>query len=209
MKTTYKAFFICIAGLEASGSVGARPWPEPSLYPSEISTWRRRLDTVNDLVVKDLGLADSGERRSKSLKPRCRPMHCARKKRRNETTQRRPDHGSRFDMTIQTAVLDRNAGRVGQRCAGRAAISSRRRITPPLPLPPVTFQCSQSRAETLEEYWDYVCRIFDWGRDTTCNMILDDGGDATMFALWGYQVEAGRGAFQLHRTKKRKSSLRP
>src|SRR6478672_4888077 len=47
------------------------------------------------------------------------------------------------------------------------------------------------KGETLEDYWNYVVRIFDWGRDTTCNMILDDGGDATMFALWGYRVEKG------------------
>ena len=38
-------------------------------------------------------------------------------------------------------------------------------------------------------------RIFDWGQDTTCNMILDDGGDATMFALWGARVEAGETLF--------------
>src|SRR5688500_6245446 len=51
------------------------------------------------------------------------------------------------------------------------------------------------KGETLEEYWDYVVRIFDWGRDTTCNMILDDGGDATMFALWGARVEGGEALF--------------
>ena len=38
-------------------------------------------------------------------------------------------------------------------------------------------------------------RIFDWGQDDTCNMILDDGGDATMFALWGARVEAGEALF--------------
>ena len=47
------------------------------------------------------------------------------------------------------------------------------------------------KGESLAEYWDYVGRIFDWGEDDTCNMILDDGGDATMFALWGARVEAG------------------
>ncbi|GAD48388.1 adenosylhomocysteinase [Caenibius tardaugens NBRC 16725] len=47
------------------------------------------------------------------------------------------------------------------------------------------------KGESLAEYWDYVGRIFDWGDDATCNMILDDGGDATMFALWGARVEAG------------------
>jgi adenosylhomocysteinase len=51
------------------------------------------------------------------------------------------------------------------------------------------------KGETLEEYWDYVIRIFDWGQDETCNMILDDGGDATMFALWGARVEAGETLF--------------
>src|SRR5579884_3443831 len=51
------------------------------------------------------------------------------------------------------------------------------------------------KGESLEEYWDYVTRIFDWGRDTTANMILDDGGDATMFALWGYRVEKGEQLF--------------
>ncbi|WDA40861.1 adenosylhomocysteinase [Erythrobacter sp. BLCC-B19] len=51
------------------------------------------------------------------------------------------------------------------------------------------------KGETLAEYWDYVGRIFDWASeadpDLTCNMILDDGGDATMFALWGARLEAG------------------
>src|SRR6187549_809784 len=52
------------------------------------------------------------------------------------------------------------------------------------------------KGETLEEYWDYAARIFDWGQDETCNMILDDGGDATMFALWGARVEAGEALFE-------------
>jgi len=51
------------------------------------------------------------------------------------------------------------------------------------------------KGESLQDYWDYVVRIFDWGTDETCNMILDDGGDATMFALWGARVEAGEPLF--------------
>ncbi|MDQ3479530.1 MAG: adenosylhomocysteinase, partial [Pseudomonadota bacterium] len=42
----------------------------------------------------------------------------------------------------------------------------------------------------------YAARIFDWGPDTTANLILDDGGDATMFALWGARVEAGEQLFE-------------
>ena len=49
------------------------------------------------------------------------------------------------------------------------------------------------KGESLADYWDYVGRIFDWddGTGRTANMILDDGGDATMFALWGARIEAG------------------
>ena len=49
------------------------------------------------------------------------------------------------------------------------------------------------KGESLAEYWDYVGRIFDWddGNGQTANLILDDGGDATMFALWGARIEAG------------------
>ncbi|WP_391562848.1 adenosylhomocysteinase [Novosphingobium sp.] len=51
------------------------------------------------------------------------------------------------------------------------------------------------KGESLADYWDYVGSIFDWG-DHTANMILDDGGDATMFALWGARVEAGEDLFE-------------
>src|ERR1051326_4068524 len=50
------------------------------------------------------------------------------------------------------------------------------------------------KGESLAEYWDYVGDIFNWGADgdgTTANIILDDGGDATMFALWGAKLERG------------------
>jgi adenosylhomocysteinase len=48
------------------------------------------------------------------------------------------------------------------------------------------------KGETLEEYWDYADRIFFFGgEDGTANLILDDGGDATMYILLGARVEAG------------------
>ncbi|MBM9596263.1 adenosylhomocysteinase [Roseitranquillus sediminis] len=46
------------------------------------------------------------------------------------------------------------------------------------------------KGETLEEYWDYADRIFDFGSEPA-NMILDDGGDATLYILLGARVEAG------------------
>ena len=46
------------------------------------------------------------------------------------------------------------------------------------------------KGETLEEYWDYVDRLFDWGNGETANMILDDGGDATLLVLLGAKAES-------------------
>ena len=46
------------------------------------------------------------------------------------------------------------------------------------------------KGETLPEYWEYADRIFDFG-DKPANMILDDGGDATLYILMGARVEEG------------------
>jgi len=47
------------------------------------------------------------------------------------------------------------------------------------------------KGETLAEYWEYVDRIFDWSDGKPANLILDDGGDATMYILLGARMEAG------------------
>ena len=48
------------------------------------------------------------------------------------------------------------------------------------------------KGETLAEYWEYTDRIFQFGGEGgTCNLILDDGGDATLYILMGARVEAG------------------
>ncbi|MBJ6988992.1 MULTISPECIES: adenosylhomocysteinase [unclassified Devosia] len=45
------------------------------------------------------------------------------------------------------------------------------------------------KGETLEEYWEFTDRMMDWGNGETPNMILDDGGDATMYVLVGAKAE--------------------
>ena len=46
------------------------------------------------------------------------------------------------------------------------------------------------KGETLEEYWEYTHRIFEWSDGGTPNMILDDGGDATLLVHLGLKAEA-------------------
>ncbi|TCS61650.1 adenosylhomocysteinase [Varunaivibrio sulfuroxidans] len=45
------------------------------------------------------------------------------------------------------------------------------------------------KGETLEEYWDYTHRLFEWGDGGVANMILDDGGDATLLIHLGCDAE--------------------
>ena len=47
------------------------------------------------------------------------------------------------------------------------------------------------KGETLKEYWEYVDSIFTWSEDSFANMILDDGGDATLYIILGAKAESG------------------
>src|SRR4249919_881767 len=47
------------------------------------------------------------------------------------------------------------------------------------------------KGESLKDYWDYTLRLFEWGDGGMPNMILDDGGDATLFVHLGVRAEAG------------------
>ena len=45
------------------------------------------------------------------------------------------------------------------------------------------------KGESLKDYWDYTAKLFEWHGGGTPNMILDDGGDATMFVHQGFRAE--------------------
>src|SRR5512142_2409261 len=51
------------------------------------------------------------------------------------------------------------------------------------------------KGESLKDYWDYTAKLFEWHGGGTPNMILDDGGDATMFVHQGYRAEQGDTVF--------------
>src|SRR5213083_1757328 len=51
------------------------------------------------------------------------------------------------------------------------------------------------KGETLKDYWDYTAKLFEWHGGGYPNMILDDGGDATMFVHQGMRAEKGDTVF--------------
>ena len=113
---------------------------------------------------------------------------------REEYAASQPLKGARIagslHMTIQTAVLIETLVALGRRSAlGSAATSSRPRTMPRRRSPRPASRCSPTRARRCEEYWDFTDRMMDWGNGQTPNMILDDGGDATMLVLTGAKAE--------------------
>jgi adenosylhomocysteinase len=150
---------------------------------------------AHDYVIADIGLADFGRREINIAETEMPGLMALR----SEFGASQPLKGARIvgslHMTIQTAVLIETLTALGAdvRWASCNIFSTQDHAAAAIAASGVPVFAV--KGETLEEYWDYVVRIFDWGQDQTCNMILDDGGDATMFALWGARVEAGETLF--------------
>lgn len=148
-----------------------------------------------DYVVKDISLADFGRKEIEIAETEMPGLMALRE----EFGAEKPLKGARITgslhMTIQTAVLIETLAELGAeiRWASCNIFSTQDHAAAAIAARGIPVFAV--KGETLEEYWDYVVRIFDWGTDTVCNMILDDGGDATMFALWGARVEAGEALF--------------
>jgi adenosylhomocysteinase len=151
--------------------------------------------TFDDYIVRDLDLAAFGRKEIEIAETEMPGLMALRE----EFGASQPLKGARITgslhMTIQTAVLIETLTALGAqvRWASCNIFSTQDHAAAAIAATGVPVFAI--KGETLEEYWDYVIRIFDWGQDQTCNMILDDGGDATMFALWGARVEAGETLF--------------
>ncbi len=145
----------------------------------------------NDYVIRDIELAAFGRKEIEIAETEMPGLMALR----SEFGESKPLKGARITgslhMTIQTAVLIETLTALGAqvRWASCNIFSTQDHAAAAIAASGVPVFAI--KGETLEEYWDYVVRIFDWGQEETCNIILDDGGDATMFALWGARVEAG------------------
>ncbi|QSB44144.1 adenosylhomocysteinase [Altererythrobacter sp. FM1] len=148
------------------------------------------MSNFNDYVIKDIGLADYGRAEIAIAETEMPGLMALRA----EYGSQQPLKGARITgslhMTIQTAVLIETLVALGAevRWATCNIFSTQDHAAAAIAAQDIPVFAI--KGESLAEYWDYVGKIFDWG-DTTANLILDDGGDATMFALWGARIEAG------------------
>ncbi len=146
-----------------------------------------------DYVVADIALADFGRAEIAIAETEMPGLMALR----TEYGASQPLKGARITgslhMTIQTAVLIETLVALGAEVRWATCNIFSTQDHAAAAIAAAGIPVFAVKGESLADYWDYVGKIFDWddGSGRTANMILDDGGDATMFALWGARIEAG------------------
>ncbi len=149
--------------------------------------------TQQDYVIADIGLADFGRAEIAIAETEMPGLMALRR----EFGASQPLKGARITgslhMTIQTAVLIETLVALGAEVRWATCNIYSTQDHAAAAIAAAGIPVFAIKGESLADYWDYVGRIFDWddGTGQTTNLILDDGGDATMFALWGARIEAG------------------
>ena len=142
-----------------------------------------------DYAVADLSLADFGRKEMQIAEYEMPGLMALREKYGEE----KPLKGARITgslhMTIQTAMLIETLQQLGAKVRwascnvfstqDHAAAAIAKKGTPVFAV----------KGESLEDYWEYTDRILDWGNNKGPNLILDDGGDATLFVHLGVKAE--------------------
>ena len=150
---------------------------------------------AGDYIVKDISLAEFG-RKEISLAETEMPGLMAT---REEYGPKKPLKGARIagslHMTIQTAVLIETLVALGAdvRWVSCNIYSTQDHAAAAIAAAGVPVFAI--KGESLKDYWDYTAKLFEWHGGGTPNMILDDGGDATMLVHNGLRAEQGDIAF--------------
>ncbi len=142
-----------------------------------------------DYKVADISLADWGRKEIDIAETEMPGLMAVRE----EFGPKQPLKGARIagslHMTIQTAVLIESLKALGAdvRWASCNIYSTQDHAAAAIAA--TGTPVFAVKGESLEEYWDYTHRILEWGDGGTPNMILDDGGDATLLVHLGVQAE--------------------
>ncbi len=142
-----------------------------------------------DYVVKDIGLADFGRVEIQLAEQEMPGLMAMRQ----EFGKSKPLKGARITgslhMTIQTAVLIETLQQLGAKVRWASCNIFSTQDHAAAAIAKAGTPVFAYKGETLEEYWDYTDRILDWGNGQGPNMILDDGGDATLYVHLGLKAE--------------------
>ena len=144
-----------------------------------------------DYVVADISLADWGRKELDIAETEMPGLMSLRE----EYSKSQDLKGARIagclHMTIQTAVLIETLKVLGAdiRWASCNIFSTQDHAA--AVIAKAGIPVFAKKGETVQEYWEYVDKIFDWSDGGYPNMILDDGGDATSYIIFGAKMESG------------------
>ncbi|MDK9725805.1 MAG: adenosylhomocysteinase [Sterolibacteriaceae bacterium MAG5] len=147
------------------------------------------MNAVTDYVVADMALADWGRKEIRIAETEMPGLMAIRE----EFAKSQPLKGARITgslhMTIQTAVLIETLTALGAevRWASCNIFSTQDHAAAAIAKDGIAVFAV--KGETLVDYWDYTHRIFEWPDGGYSNMILDDGGDATLLLHLGSRAE--------------------
>jgi len=143
-----------------------------------------------DYLVRDIGLAEFGRREIEIAETEMPGLMALRA----EYGQTQPLKGARIagslHMTIQTAVLIETLVALGAQVRWASCNIFSTQDHAAAAIAEDGIPVFAVKGETLTEYWDYCDRIFQFA-EGGANLILDDGGDATLYVLTGARVEEG------------------
>ncbi|MCU0808174.1 MAG: adenosylhomocysteinase [Candidatus Contendobacter sp.] len=146
-----------------------------------------------DYHVADLSLADWGRKEIAIAETEMPGLMAVREEYRAQQPLKGARIAGSLHMTIQTAVLIETLAALGAdiRWASCNIFSTQDQAAAAIAANGVSVFAY--KGESLEEYWDFTHRILQWRDGGTPNMILDDGGDATLLVTLGARAERDRG----------------
>ncbi|TDQ62100.1 adenosylhomocysteinase [Maritalea mobilis] len=144
---------------------------------------------TQEYAVKDLSLADYGRKEIEMAEVEMPGLMAIRQ----EFAASQPLKGARIagslHMTIQTAVLIETLVALGAEVRWASCNIYSTQDHAAAAIAAAGIPVFAHKGETLEEYWDFADRLFEFDNGEMANMILDDGGDATMLVLNGAKAE--------------------
>jgi adenosylhomocysteinase len=142
-----------------------------------------------DYRVADMGLAEWGRKEIAIAETEMPGLMAIRNKYRKEQPLKGARIAGSLHMTIQTAVLIETLADLGAevRWASCNIFSTQDHAAAAIAARGIPVYAY--KGESLEEYWEFTHKIMMWHDGGTPNMILDDGGDATLLAILGSKAE--------------------
>jgi adenosylhomocysteinase len=151
---------------------------------------KKAISKKQDYLVKDLSLAEFGRKEMDLAEYEMPGLMALREKYGEEKPLKGANITGSLHMTIQTAMLIETLQILGAKVRWASCNIYSTQDHAAAAIAVTGTPVFAVKGETLEEYWDYTDRILDWGNGKGPNMILDDGGDATLFVHLGLKAES-------------------